>query len=225
MDKRKNFIKIMCEVAIMAALGFVIDGLQSAIFRGVFTAGGSIGFALVAVWIMSYRRGFVAGLCTGAIMALLDVATGASMIASSIDKVILQVTLDYLLAYPLASLAGLFHHSFVNAKEKKMQYVWIIVGCLVGGLAKYASHFLSGILFYADPTYFVWPIRNAWLYSLLYNGAYTIPCVVLSGAIMVVVFWKAPRLFLEPNRIYQSAVKTEEPAKVEEKPNEEKEGE
>ena len=80
---KNSVLRTMTEVAIFAALGFVLDMLAGAIWDPVFINGGSIGIALVCVFLISYRRGFVAGLATGLIMGLLDIADGFYSIAST----------------------------------------------------------------------------------------------------------------------------------------------
>ena len=48
-------VRTICEIGIFAALGFVFDELQGAIFAGVFPSGGSIGFAMIAVLIIALQ--------------------------------------------------------------------------------------------------------------------------------------------------------------------------
>ena len=49
--KSNNIVRTIAEVGIFAAIGFVLDEIQGIAFASVFTAGGSIGFAMVAVFI------------------------------------------------------------------------------------------------------------------------------------------------------------------------------
>ena len=74
MKNTTNAVRTICEVGMFAALGFVFDELQGIIFDSVFPNGGSIGFAMIAVLIIAYRRGFFPALVTGFIMGLLDIA-------------------------------------------------------------------------------------------------------------------------------------------------------
>ena len=91
MKNTTNLVRTLCEVGIFAALGFVFDELQGIFFGGVFPNGGSIGFAMIAVLIVSYRRGFLPGLLTGLLMGLFDIATKAYIIHP------MQVLFDYIL--------------------------------------------------------------------------------------------------------------------------------
>ena len=197
-------VQIITEVGIMAALGFVIDELQSAISRGLFIAGGSIGFAMVCVIIMCYRRGFLAGLATGLIMSLLDVATGPYILAGAWYKAFLQLLLDYVLAYPVVAVAASFRNPYMKSETRQKKFLFLVLGCVCGGLAKLAIHYLAGILFWADPSNFAWDLTwmNPYLYCFVYNIAYMGPCIVLSIIICALIFWKAPFIYEQPNRLY-----------------------
>lgn len=208
MKSKQSVLRTMTEVAIFASLGYVLDLLAGAYSSPIFPNGGSIGIALVCVFIISFRRGPVAGICTGLIMGLLDVADGFYAIADEGWKVFLQVGLDYWLAYPLAGLAGFFKILFDKSESNKMKLTWLSVGCVFGGLAKYLSHFLSGILFWpGDP----WNVGSSYLYSFLYNGAYMLPCIVLSIAILIVLEIKLPKVFdTSDDCLYRGHKKEEE---------------
>ena len=197
--KRKvSPITLMCEIAIMAAVGFVLDELSSALFRGIFVNGGSIGIAMVVVLLMCYRRGPLAGLGVGLIMGIFDLMTGPYMIAASPIKIFLQVGLDYVFSYPAVALGGIFKPAFDRAETKHEKGRYLVLATLVGMAAKFACHYLSGILFYADPSAFAWDLNsvNPYLYCAIYNAAFMIPCGVLSGVLILILLQKAPQLFL-----------------------------
>ena len=97
MDTRNNYVRIMCEIGIFAAIGFVLDELQGIISKGLFINGGSIGFAMLAVIVIGYRRGWLPALLTGLIMGALDISTSAYIIHPA------QLFLDYLLPYGLVA--------------------------------------------------------------------------------------------------------------------------
>ena len=68
MTNNRNTIRIISEIGMLAALGFVFDELQGILSKGIFINGGSIGFAMIAVLFMAYRRGLVPALLTGLVM-------------------------------------------------------------------------------------------------------------------------------------------------------------
>ena len=83
----------------------------------------------------------------------------------------LQVLLDYPLAFGVLGLAGLFMPTVRGA----------IVGATVAVLARFACHFLSGVVFFASYAPDGW---NPFLYSAAYNAAYLLPSL---GIVLVVV--------------------------------------
>lgn len=197
---KKTFsVRTMAEVAIFAALGYVLDFLAGAYSAPLFVNGGSIGVAMVCVYIMAYRRGFLPALLVGLIMGLLDIADGFFAIADVWYKAFAQVALDYWLAYPLVAFAGLFKGMFDRSKTKKSKILAVVYGCSLGGVLKLISHVLSGVLFWSSDFQTTWGISNPFVYSLAYNGAYMIPCILLSLAIVLFIVSKYPKFLTQPD--------------------------
>lgn len=201
--KKESVLRTMTEVAIFAALGYILDMLAGAIWKGVFPNGGSIGISMIAVFIIAFRRGPIAGIATGLIIGLLDIADGFYAIAGSFWGAFAQVALDYWLAYPLVGLCGLAKPLYDRAKSKNAKLGWLIAGCTFGGLMKLLSHFLSGYIFWGDPSGFCWPeFTSPALYSLAYNSAYMLPSIAITLAIVIIIQIKAPSLFESPDELY-----------------------
>jgi len=187
----KNFsVKVLCEIAIFAAIGFVLDILQGGIWKGAFANGGSIGLAMVPVFIISYRRGLVPGILCGLLLSLVQMLGGIYVInGSSMDGwkqtfgPFLQIMLDYVLAYTVVGLAGAFAKPYWNADKFGKKALFIIIGCLIGGMLKYLCHSLSGVFFWPGE---MWGISGA-AYSWLYNGLYMIPNIIVCTVVMVLI--------------------------------------
>ncbi len=196
--QRVSPITLMCEIAIMAAAGFILDELAGAMFKGVFVNGGSIGIAMVVVVLMCFRRGPISGFLVGLIIGLFDLMTGPYMIAASPWKVIVQVLLDYVLAYPFVALAAVMKPAFDRATDFKGRAVALSIAIVLGTLGKLLCHFLSGILFWADPSGFAWGLTamNPFLYCFLYNAAFMLPCGFLTTVTMILMLRQAPQLYL-----------------------------
>ena len=195
--KNNNIVRTIAEVGIFAAIGFVLDEIQGIAFASVFTAGGSIGIAMVAVLIVAYRRGALPAICVGLIMGLLDLLTKSYMIT------LWQVLLDYILPYALVGTAGFFKHWFDKEESSKIKIIILCLGALAGGLLKFLSHFIVGTLVWA-PMGYDWGIANEALYSFTYNIAFTGPSIVLSAIVLVVLFKRAPRTLCVPQAQIES---------------------
>lgn len=202
--KTHGLVTTMVEIGIMAALGFVLDELSGILFKGVFVNGGSIGIAMLCVLLMAYRRGFVPALITGLVMGLLDLATGPYIIPGEAWRAVVQVLLDYVLAYPMVAFAAVFRRGFLRSEAKGKKVLFLCLGSILGGLLKLFVHYLSGVLFWADPSSFAfsWTWMNPHLYCFLYNALYVLPCLALSLAFLLVLFWRVPSLLKDPERLY-----------------------
>ncbi len=189
----------MCEIGLFAAIGFALDELQGILSKGVFIYGGSIGFAMIAVIIISYRRGWLPGILTGLIMGLLDIATSAYIVHPA------QLLLDYILPYAVVGIAGLFRPLFNNSQSRKGKLGFLILSTVVGGLAKLLMHYLSGVIFFNNPEYFAWNLNsmNVYLYCFIYNFAFIGPSIVLSSGLLSVMYINAPRIFEVKNEIQE----------------------
>lgn len=189
---KKFNTKIIAEIAIFSAIGLALDFIQGGLWRGVFTNGGSIGLSMVPILIIAYRRGFIPALLTGLIISLLQMLGGIYVISNTWYNIFLQISLDYILAFPLVAMAGIFFKQFKNAETKGQKVKWIIIGSVIGGLGKFLSHFLAGILFWKNFDF----AGGYVLYSLVYNGAYMLPNIIISTLLVVLIFLKAPQLLL-----------------------------
>ncbi len=80
-----------------------------------------------------------------------------------------QFLLDYPLAFAMLGLAGLF-------KNK------IYVGAVIACLARFVCHFISGVVFFGEYA----NGQNVFLYSLIYNGSYILPDMIICLVVMAI---------------------------------------
>ena len=190
MFRFKLSTRTISEIGIFAALGFVFDELQGAIFKGMFPLGGSIGFAMIAVLIIGLRRGFIPALITGLIMGSLDICTGATILNP------IQALLDYIFPYAFVALGTLLIPMFYKAENKNRKILWLVLISVVGGLFKLMSHYMAGVFFWNDPAGFAWGLNdmNVYLYAFLYNIAAIGPSIVITSILLVLIFIRAPKV-------------------------------
>ena len=187
--KQKTKIITMAEIAIFASIGFFLDLLAS-LYSGFFVNGGSISFAMIVVVIISYRRGVLSGVCCGLIMGILDLTDGFYTFADTWYKSILQIGMDYIFTYMAVGVVAL-----AKPLIKRFNYVFIIVlSTIFGGVLKFFLHFLSGVLYW--PEFPGQPFLERCLYSIVYNGSYMLPSIIVSGIIIGLMATKFKQLFL-----------------------------
>lgn len=188
---RNQRVVLLVEIAIFAALGYVLDLIGFGMPQG-----GSVTFVLVPVILIAFRRGIMAGVVTGFLIGLLQVVTGRFYPAPlSFEIVIMQVGIDYFIAFMVAGLAGLLRPAYIKAYEqqnKKNMTIAVVTGAFIASFLRYLAHVLSGILFFGEFA----EGQNVIIYSLGYNSTYMIPVFLFAAFICSTLFVKAPRLLL-----------------------------
>ena len=178
--------KTIAEIAIFGALAFALDIFQGGITRGLFPNGGSIGIAMLPILVITFRRGMKAGLLSSLILSFLQLLGGIYLSANTWYMMIFQLLLDYILAYPLVALAGIFYKPFQNAENNKQKITFLIIATIIGGLGKLTCHYLAGVIFWSSSCpegYFGGPL----LYSLIYNGSYMLPNIIINGILLIII--------------------------------------
>lgn len=183
-SKRTLFL---IEVAIFSALALILDLAPFLSFK-VWAQGGSISFAMIPIFIMSYRWGLKGGLLSGLLLGSLQVVTGTAWIAHPV-----QGLLDYPIAFTVLGFAGLFKNQAAHALKSgsKGEFVkWVIVGVGLGSVLRFFSHYLAGVVFFES----LIDGMNIWLYSFVYNASYIIPAAIINIIAVVFLFSKRPSL-------------------------------
>lgn len=192
--KEKFSVRVLAEIAIFAAIGFALDALQGGIFKGVWVNGGSVGFAMVPIFIIAYRRGLVPGLLCGLVISIVQMLGGIYVInAHSFESKFLQtmgpfiqVMLDYVLAYFVVGFAGAFAGLYKKSNNTKAKILWMSLGVVLGGLLKYACHVASGY-FWLDDSISFWGVNGGtMIYSFIYN-LYAVFNIALCLPIMILI--------------------------------------
>ena len=160
-------VRILSETIIMVALSGALYLIK------IFTLpqGGSITLgSMVPIFLLALRRGarigIIGGIAFGLVALVEDVYSGVEVIFYPA-----QVVLDYPLAFGLLGLAGFFRSLPV-------------LGVGVGIAARFCSHFVSGVLFFAS---YAPAGVSPYVYSALYNAGFLIPEFVITGALMIIL--------------------------------------
>ena len=210
--------KRLTESAMLLALAIVLELISKAIIPEMPFGGQVTLVAMLPVVLISYRYGVKWGFVSGFCYALLEMALGAKTVSAAfqpgyfgddtmIFKAILMCLLDYLLAYTMMGLGGIFRDKIKNPGTSLM------CGSLVALGARYLSHILSGYLlfsgwaewFFTQDGFPAWgaslveslsPVALGWVYSIVYNGFYMVPELILT-AIAAQLIARIPKIVVK----------------------------
>lgn len=172
-NSEKPLYKI-CECAVLVAISVAVSFFE--IKLGAL--GGSVDFVMIPLFIICYRHGVKYSFLSCFTFGLLYCLVGGKF-----GYGLPSVLLDYLLAYTVLGVAGVF--------KGKLKYIELSV--LLGCAARFLIHFISGITLYAitvKTEVAGFSTSNAALYSLIYNSIYMLPNTVL--AVIVMSFLRTP---------------------------------
>ncbi len=180
--------------------------------------GGSITlFSMVPVIMAGCIYGTKWGLLTSFCYALLQLMQSAVSSKSFVLEVwwqtVLMIFLDFFVAFAFLGLGGMFVRREVNGAPVKSRLNALrgAGGAVVVTVIRYAAHTLSGFILYgAYAEWFFteeftnslgsWAMETltgsklAWFYSLVYNGIYMIPEIVLTALGVYVLMRILPRI-------------------------------
>lgn len=180
MDKKR--LLMLVEIAVFAGVGIILDKLTISMPQG-----GSVSFVMLPIVLMAIRWGLGAGLTTGLLVGLLQMMFGAHIYHW------VQALLDYGLAFTVVGLAAVVRKPLLEATReavKSKMVLYITLGTVIGGLLRYAAHTVAGAVFFAEYA----GDQNEWIYSIIYNGTYMIPAIILTAVAASLLFTAAPKL-------------------------------
>ncbi|OJV62449.1 MAG: energy-coupled thiamine transporter ThiT [Clostridiales bacterium 38-18] len=170
--ERKSSIstKMLVEGAMMIAIATVLSYLK--IQTPLWVNGGSVTAAsMVPIMVFAYRWGGAQGLFVGAIYGLLQ------FIIEPYAAHPLSVILDYPLAFGFIGLFGFF-------AKKGSAISNVVLGAVVALGMRFVAHFLSGFIFFAA---YAPEGMNPIYYSMIYNGSYMVPELIISLAVFLLL--------------------------------------
>lgn len=203
MEKQKK-LRALVTSSVLIALGTAISFVCEWIPGLNLPFGGTITIcSLLPLVLISWMYGLSWGLVSGFIYSLFQMLVGYATVAGlltpdsdsfmGIGKALLIFLLDYILAFTVVGLGGMF-------RSWKNKTASLVCGALVSVTLCYGFHFLSGAIFYGawaewfftDTVFAQFAISKAILdnvsgatlsalYSLIYNGCYMIPEIIITA--------------------------------------------
>jgi thiamine transporter len=174
--KKERPLLIMSEIAIMAALAFILDLMTLLRF---WPQGGNVSLAMVPLLLIAFRRGWKVGVVTGFIFGLLNMTVNPYIVNW------LQGILDYPVAFAVVGLAGIF-------KVLNKQVVMIIAGTVLGIGLRLLCHFTAGIVWFGEFAPEGTPVA---IYSLTYNASYLVFSFIVCLIVLLLLHGGSKRLF------------------------------
>ena len=190
-NTRMKRIFTLCECALMLALAVVLSYIKffSLPFDGSITL-----FSMLPICLISIKYGISWGLGTAFCYSWFQILQGGVFgWGLTPTMLIASLFLDYILAFSVLGLAGIF---------RKKGYLGMLAGVVMVCALRFLVHFLAGVILWANLDQFVafgqeW-INRPVLYSICYNGAYMLPELVFTvAAVMILTKTPAFRRVLE----------------------------
>lgn len=211
----KNKTKRITESAMLLAIAIVLE-LVAKMFIPEMPFGGQVTLvSMLPVVLISYRHGMRWGFVASFTYALLEMALGAKTVSAAflpgyfgdgamILNALLMCLLDYVLAFTVLGLGGIFRDRMENRGKA------LACGSVVALGARYLCHIASGYILFSGYAewYFTQEGFPAWgmqlveslsptvlgvVYSVVYNGMFMIPEIVLT-TIVAVLLARVPQI-------------------------------
>ena len=194
--------KRLTESAMLIALAVVLELVGRSVIPPMPFGGQLTLCAMLPIILISWRHGVKWGLTAGFGYSLVQMALGADVVTAAfqpgyfgdgtmLGNAIVMCLCDYVLAYSLLGLGGCF-------RGRKRKRAGLVLGSLVATGARYLAHVASGYLlfsgwaewFFTQEGFPGWgaelverlsPGLLGFVYSLVYNGMYMIPEMILTA--------------------------------------------
>ena len=213
--KKKNLYWLV-ESAVMLALAIVLEMVSKSIVPKMAFGGQITIVSMLPIVLVGWKYGIGKGLVTGFVYSLAEMVIGiadGTITAAflppeqdglGIDKAILMLFLDYILAYTVIGLGSMYKKAIKNDS------ISLSMGAFTVLSFRYISHILSGYIlygawaewFFTQDGFYSWgsTIMNTFsgnalslVYSIIYNGFYMIPEIIIT-TIVAVIIGKIPQI-------------------------------
>ena len=205
----------LTESAMLMALGVVLELVGRMVIPPMPFGGQLTLVSMLPIVLISYRHGVRWGLVSGFTYAMLQMALGASTVTAAFQpgyfgegtmllNALLMCLLDYVLAYTLLGLGGIFRDRIAHSG------LALMLGSVVALGGRYLAHILSGYIlfagwaewFFTQEGFPAWgaqlvetlsPAALGWVYSIVYNGMFMVPEILLT-AVAALLLAKLPQI-------------------------------
>ena len=201
--------KRLTESAMLIALAVVLELAGRMVIPPMPFGGQLTLVAMLPIVLISWRHGVRWGLVSGFAYSLVQMALGAGTVTAAfqpgyfgdgvmLGRAVIMCALDYVLAYTILGIGGLFR-SRISSRGLALS-----LGSVVALGGRYLTHILSGYIlfsgwaewFFTQEGFPAWgaslvaslsPDMLGWVYSIVYNGMYMVPEIILTAVAAVLV--------------------------------------
>ena len=205
----QNKTRRLTESAMLIAIAVVLELVGRTVIPPMPFGGQLTLCAMLPIVLISWRHGVKWGLTAGFGYSLVQMALGADVVTAAfqpgyfgdgtmLGRAVIMCLCDYVLAYSLLGLGGCFRNT---VKNKGLS---LMCGTLVATGARYCAHIVSGYVLFAGwaEWFFTQEGFPAWgaalveslspqvlgfVYSVVYNGMYMIPEMVITAAAALLI--------------------------------------
>lgn len=165
---KKTSTKMLTEAGIMIAAAQILSYIKifEAPYGGSVTAG-----SMIPIIVFSLRWGVKSGLLAGTAYGVMQFLLGGAIYSYHI----VSILFDYVVAFGLLGLAGLFRSSIKG----------VFMGTSLGLLGRFVCHVISGVVVWAS---YAPEGMNPMVYSVLYNGSYLLPELIITLVIVGILY-------------------------------------
>ena len=199
----QNKTKRLTESAMLISVAIVLEVISKMFIPGLPFGGQITLCSMLPVVLIAYRHGMKWGFVSSAAYALIEMAIGADTVTAAFQpgyfgdgtmilNALIMCALDYLLAYTVLGLGGIFRSRMENRGKALTCGTLVALGC------RYLAHILSGYIlfsgwaewFFTQEGFPAWgaqlvasmsPALLGLVYSIVYNGMYMFPEMILTA--------------------------------------------
>ena len=200
----QNKTKRLTESAMLIALAVVLEIVGRTVIPPMPFGGQLTLVSMLPIVLISYRHGVKWGITAGFAYSLVQMALGADTVTAAFQpgyfgdgtqilNAVIMCLFDYVLAYSALGIGGCFRDKVKN------KGISLMLGSLVALSARYLCHIVSGYVLFAGwaEWFFTQEGFPAWgaalvtslspdllglVYSVVYNGMYMLPELILTVA-------------------------------------------
>lgn len=213
MKENKKRVEAITLSAIMIAFAISISAICAVLpFLNLPFGGGFTIASMLPIILIAYMYGTKWGILTAFVYSMLQMLLGFNTVSAFFLpgdsqmmwwKAVLVLLIDYVIAYTVLGLGGVFRKKFSIRKA-------LVLGTILVITLRYIAHIISGAIFFGawaewfftQEGFYSWGVKIldvfsgntlALVYSVIYNGTYMIPEIIIT-AIAAALIVRIPQI-------------------------------